>query len=114
MLVDNDLGLTARRPEAGANEIHFSLYHGEIILSAALQDESGAERGEIRNAGHVEEDIFGENGRKSRQNFFGAPALPLEVDDIGLHEDRAAVAEHGHGGRRKRQVGILLYFEAEA
>src|SRR6185369_2486350 len=38
----------------------------------------------------------------------------LEIDDVGLHEHRAAVAEHGHGRSREGQVGIFFHFQAEA
>ena len=67
VLVDDDLRLFAVGAEAGFDEVHFGLHHGEIVLRAALQDEARAERGEIRDAGDIEEDILRAARRRDRR-----------------------------------------------
>ena len=79
------------------DEVDLGLHRGQVILRPALQNEARTERGEVRNAGDVEEDILRQHIGQPGKNFFGAPALALEVHDVGLHEHRAAVAEDGHG-----------------
>ena len=58
--------------------------------------------------------FFGRTAGQSGEDLFAAPALALEVDDVGLHEHRAAVAEDRHSLRGKRDVGILLDLVAQS
>jgi hypothetical protein len=52
---------------------------------------------EVGNAGHVQKHVLGQNRCQASEDFFRAPALALEVHDVGLHEHSASVAEYGHG-----------------
>ena len=114
VLVDDDVGLDAFVAEARFDEIDLGLDGGEVVLRAALEDESVAERGQVRNLRDVQPDIFRQDVGEAGENFFRLPALALEIDDVGLHEDGAAVAEHGHGLGAEGQVGELGDVEAEA
>ena len=114
MLVDDDLRLLAGRAEAVADEIDFGLHDRQIVLRSALQHEARAQRREIGNAGNVQENVLRQHRRQAGENLFRPPALTLEVHDVGLHEHRAAVAEHRHGLRRECQIGVLLDAQAES
>ena len=54
------------------------------------------ERGEVRDLADVQPDVLRQHGGEPGHDLLGLPALPLEVDDVRLHEDGAAVAELGH------------------
>src|SRR5262249_55380264 len=69
---------------------------------------------EVRNAGDVEEDVLRKHVREAREDLFRAPALALEVHDVRLHEDRAAIAERGHRLGGEGDIGELLYLHAKA
>ena len=68
-------GCFSRRAEAAADEIDFGFYDGEIVLRAALQHEARAERGKVRNAGDVEENVLRAARRRVRPEF-PPPASP--------------------------------------
>ena len=70
VLVDDDLGHFAVGAEAGFDEIDFGFHHGHVVLRAALEDEARAERGEIGNAGDVEEDVLREHIGEAGKDFF--------------------------------------------
>ena len=106
--VDDDFRLLARGAEAVIDEVHFRFHHRHVVLRPALQHETRSQRREIGNAGHVQEHILGKHGCKACQDFLRPPALPLEVHDVRLHEDGAAVAENRHGLSRECQIGILF------
>ena len=114
VLVHDDFWLRASGAKAVADEIDLGLYDREIVLRSALQYESRTKRREIGNAGDVEEHILRQHRGQSGENLLRAPTLALKVDDIGLHEHRAAVAEHRHGLRREGEIGILRHVKAEA
>ena len=113
MLVHDDFRFFAGRAKTIANEIHFGLYDGEIILGPALQHKTGAQRCKIGNARNVEEDVLRQHGSEASKNFFRLPALALKIHDIRLHEDRAAIAKHGHSLRRESEVGKLVHIKPE-
>src|SRR5271165_3141549 len=92
MLVHDNLRLAAAGAEAGANEVHFRFHDSHIVLRAALQHEARPKRSQIGNAGHVQEHVLWQHGGKTCQDLFRAPALALEVHNVRLHEDRAAVS----------------------
>jgi len=43
---------------------------------------------------HIKEDIFRKDCGEARKYFFRAPALALEIHNVGLHEHCTTVAEH--------------------
>jgi len=114
MLVNDDFGLLACRAETAADEIHFRLHDSQIVLRAALQHEARAQRRQVRDARNVEEDILGQHGGETGENFLRLPALALEVHDVRLHEHRASVAKHRHGLRVKSEVRKILYLQPES
>src|SRR5438270_1153248 len=114
VFVHYDLRLFAIGSETGLDEINLGFDHGQVVLCAALEDEAAAERGQIRNTGYVEEDVLREHIGETCQNLFGPPALALEVDDVGLHEDRASIAKGRHGFGGEGDVGKLFHLHAKA
>src|SRR5580704_419793 len=114
MLVADDLRLLARGPETVADEIDLGFHDREVVLRSSLQNEAGAESGQVGNAGNIEEHVLGKDGGESGEDFFGTPALALEVHDVRLHEDSAAIAEDGHGLGVECKIGILVDVVAEA
>src|SRR5258708_24263853 len=78
VIMHDNLWLFAIGAEAGLDEIHLCLDHGEIILRAALKDETCTEGCEIRNSGNVEEDVFGKHIGESRKDLLRSPTLPLK------------------------------------
>ena len=113
VFVNDDFRLVPDAVEVRVNEVDFRLHRRQVLLRAALQDEARTQLGEVRNSGDVEEDVLRQNVRQSGEDLFAAPALPLEVHDVGLHEHRAAVAEDRHGVGRERDVGVLVHLVAE-
>src|SRR5262249_5108748 len=99
--------------EVRLHEIDFGLHRRKVLLRAALQDESLAQLCQIGNAGYVQEDVLGQNCRESSQNFLSRPTLALEVDDVRLHEDRAAIPKDGHLISRKGDVGVFVNLDSE-
>src|SRR5262249_10643154 len=79
-----------------------------------LQNKARAKCSQVGNTGYVKKDILRQHRRQARKNFFRLPTLPLEIDDIRLHKNRAAVAKNRHGLRRKRQIGKLIYIQAKS
>ena len=108
MLVNDDFGPLARGPETRVDEVHLGFHNSEVILRAALQDEARTEIGQVRDAGDIEENVLREDRGEPGKDLLGAPALALEVDDVGLHEDSAAVAEYRHRLSPEGLVGELL------
>ena len=51
--------------------------------------------------------------REAGQDLVGRPPLPLEIHNVGLHEDRAAITKFGHGLGREGDVGEILHLKAE-
>ena len=51
--------------------------------------------------------FFGSTAARPARISSGAPALPLEVDDVRLHEDGAAVAEDRHRLGGEGHIGEL-------
>ena len=77
-------GRPSSRTEAGADEVYFGFDHRHIVLRPALQNETGTKRSQVRNAGHVEENIFwqnrgqpGEDGEGGRGAMNRRPARGL-------------------------------------
>src|SRR5215472_4301480 len=96
-----------------ADEIDLGLYCSKVLLRAALQNEARAQLGQVRNSRNIQKDVLRQDCRQSGENLFAAPALALEVHDVGLHEHRAAISEDRHGAGGKCYVGILLDLVAE-
>ena len=113
MLVHDDFRLSAGSTETVPDKIDLGLHDREIILRPALQHKARAQRRKIGNAGDVQEDILGKYRGEAGENFFGLPPLPLEIDDIRLHEHSAAIAKNGHGLRGEGQIGELIDIEPE-
>src|SRR4029077_12455439 len=57
----------------------------------------------------VQEHVLGKHRRETRQDFLSPPALTLEIHDVRLHENRAAVPENWHGLSGERQIGVLFH-----
>jgi hypothetical protein len=87
--------------------------NGYFLQAAALQHEAPAQPGHVRHSRHVQEDIFGKNGR----------AMPARISS-GLQPRRwkftmsncrncAAVAELRHSLGLKRRIGKVLYRDPE-
>ena len=111
--MDDDLRFLAGRPETVVNEIHFGLYHRHIVLSATLQNETRAQRCEIRNTGHVQEHILGKDRGQTRKDLLRPPTLALEIHDVRLHEDSTTVTEHRHRLSGECQIGVLLHAQSK-
>ena len=93
MLVHDDVGLHVLAFEARLDEIHLGLDGRQVVLRAALQQETPADGREVRNLRNVEPDILGQHVAETGHDLFRLPALTLEVHNVALHEYRAAVAE---------------------
>ena len=104
----DDFRLLAGSTEAVADEIDLGLHHGKIVLGSPLQNKPRTQRGEIGDAGDIQEDVLRKHGGEAREDLFGLPPLALEVHDIGLHKNGAAITEDGHGLRGKGQVSELI------
>src|SRR5437879_733611 len=114
VLMHDDLRLFAVGSEAGLDEVDLRFDHSEIVLCAALENKAATESGQIWNTRYVEEDVLRENVGEPCENLLGSPALALEVDDIGLHEDCASIAEGGHRFCGEGDVGKLFDLHSEA
>ena len=108
VFVHDDFRLDLRSAEIRPDEVHFGFHRRQVVLRPALQNEPRAELRQIRNTRDVQEDVLGENRRQTGQDFLWRPSLPLEVDDVRLHEDGAAVPEHRHRGGRERALREFL------
>ncbi len=109
MLVDDDFGRTFLALEARFDEIDLRLHGGQVVLRAALQQEARADGGEVRDLRNVQPDVLRQHVAQAGHDLFRLPALALEVDDVGLHEHRAAVAEDWEALGGEGDVGILLH-----
>ena len=58
---------------------------------------------------NVEPDVLGQHVAQAGHDLFGFPALALEVDDVGLHEDRAAITETREAFGAECGVGVLFH-----
>src|SRR5277367_1125138 len=112
--MNNNFRLFPIGAEARFDEIHFGLNDRKIILRPALKNKARTESSEIWDTGDVKKDILWKNIGESRQNFLRTPSLALEVDDVGLHEDCASVAEGWHGFGREGDIRKLLNLHSEA
>ena len=111
--MDLDTGRRVTSAEPRLDEVHLRLDCGQVVLGPPLEHEVAPEAREVGHLGHVEPDVLGQHGGQAGHDLLGPPALALEVDDVGLHEDRAPVAEarHAAGGERRRRV--LAHGQAE-
>src|ERR1700746_3074033 len=114
MFVHNDFRLFAGSAKTIADKIDFGLHHGKIVLRSPLQNETCAQRRKVGNASDVQEHVLWEHRSEAGKNFLRLPPLALEIHNIGLHEDGAAIAKYRHRLRGKGQVRVLIYVEAEA
>src|SRR5262249_45169860 len=114
VFVHGDARLNVFAFESRFDEIHLRLDGGEVMLRAALQNEVRAERRDVRNLRDVEPDVFRQHGGEARHDLFRLPSLALEIDDVRLHEDRAAVAEGRHRLRAESDVGVIFDLHPEA
>ena len=112
VLVDDDLGFRLIAAEVRFHEVDFSFHRREILLRAALQDEALAELCQIGNAGNVQKDVLRQHRCEAGEDLLGRPSLPLEVDDVRLHEDSAAVAEDRHLVGGECNIRVLVYLDA--
>ena len=67
VLVDDDFGRLAGSVETRADEIHLRLDGCKVVLSATLEDEPGAQFGEVRNLRDVKPDILRQHRRQTGQ-----------------------------------------------
>ena len=65
----------------------------QVVLRAALQNELAPERRHARNADNVLPNVFREYLGETCQQLVFAETFLLEVDAVGIEEDRAAVTE---------------------
>src|SRR5215813_1141216 len=100
--------------ESRFDEIHLRLDGCQVMLRAALQNEVRAERRDVRDLRDVEPDVLGQHRRQPGHNLFRLPALPLKVNDVRLHKDRAAVAEGRHRLRAECDVGVIFDLHPKA
>src|SRR5258708_4370931 len=107
VLVDDDVGLDLLTLEAALDEIDLALHGGQIVLRAALEQEAGADGGEVGDLRDVQPDVLGQHVAQAGHDLFRLPALALEIDDIALHEHGAAVAEAGEAAGGKRRIRVL-------
>src|SRR5690606_13081981 len=112
--VDDDLGLAALGLEALLDEVDLGLDGGEVVLGAALEHELAAELGEVGDLADIQPDVLRQHVGQAGHDLLGGPALALEVDDVGLHEHGAAVAEVRHRLGAEGPLGVLLDVDAEA
>ena len=112
--MNDDFGFSVGSPEAVLNEIYFRFHHRHVVLRSALQHEARTQSREIGNAGNIEKHILWQHSRQPGENLFRAPSLTLEIHDIRLHEDRAAIAEYRHGLSRESQIGILFHAQTKS
>ena len=73
-----------------------------------------ADGGEIRNLRNVQPDVLGQHVAEAGHDLFGLPALALEVHDVALHEDGAAIAKAGEALGAEGDVGVLFHLDVEA
>src|SRR5262249_18576958 len=108
MFVHHNLWTFPGSTKTCIDKVDLGFDDGQVVLRPALQNKSRSEIGEIRNARDVEENILRQNGGEPGKNFFRAPTLSLEVDDVGLHKNSAAISENGHALSRERSLCELL------
>ncbi len=111
--MDDDVRLLGHPAESAGDEIHLALNRREVVLRTALQDERLAELGQVGNLRDVEPDVLGQDVAQPGHDLARRPALPLEIDDVRLHEHRAAVAEARHRLGAEGDVRELLNLETK-
>src|ERR1700736_1764953 len=94
--MDDHFSLSLFAAEMRFHEIDFGFHGSKVFLCAALEDETFAQLCQIGNAGDIEEDVLRQHSREAGKDFSCGPALPLEVDDVRLHEHRATITEDRH------------------
>ena len=114
VLVHDDVGLDFLALEARLDEVHLRLDGGQVVLRAALENELAADGRQVGNLRDVEPDVLRQHVAQAGHDLFRLPALALEVDDVGLHEHGAAVAELRVALGVEGDVGELFDLEAEA
>ncbi len=113
ILVDDHVGPRVLSLESRLDEIHLRLHRRQVVLRPALEQEPRPDGRQVRNLRNVEPDILRQHVAQARHDLFGLPALALEIDDVRLHEHRAAVAERREALRAEGHVGELLHRIAE-
>ncbi len=108
MLVNNDVGLGFLALKARLDEIDLGFDGGEVVLGATLEEEAAADGGEIGDLRDVEPNVLGQHVAETSHDLFGLPALTLEVNDVGLHEDRTAVAELREALCAEGPIGVIF------
>src|SRR5262249_29221787 len=62
---------------------------------------------------NVEPDILGQNSSQPSHNLFRFPSLSLKVDNVRLHENRAAITESRHASSTESPFGVFFDRHAE-
>ena len=97
-----------------ADEIHLRLDDSEISLRPALKNETPAQGCDVGDARHVQKDVLGKHRGQSGEDLFRSPTLTLEIDDVRLKEDRAAIAELRHSPWREMRSRQTPQWECRA
>src|SRR5208283_128234 len=108
MLVHDDVRLHVLALEARLDEIHLCFHRSEVVLRAALQQETAADGGEVGNLRNVQPDILGQHVAQAGHDLFRLPSLALEIDNVGLHEYGATVTERRESLGAEGRVRIVL------
>ena len=113
MLVHDDLGFMVNAVEVRTDKVDLGLHRSQVFLCSSLQDETRSEFCKVGDSGDIEKNVFRQDVCQPGEYLFAAPALPLEIDNVGLHEHRAAVAEDRHGVGGESDIGVLLHLVTE-
>ena len=108
--VDVDL----RVRHASFDEVVLGLDHGEVVVCPSLEEEGLAEAGQVRLLDDVEPDVLGQGQGEAGHDLRRLPAELLEVRDVLLQEDGAAVVKSRRPLGAERDVGPLADVIAEA
>ena len=100
--------------DAGGDEIALGLDHRQVVVRAALQQERSSEAAQVRLLDHVQPDVLGQDLCQACHDLVRLPAQLLEVRDVLLQEDGAAVVEGGGPLGPKGQLRELGDVEPEA
>src|SRR5450432_3201011 len=108
MFVDDYVGLDVLALETRFDEVDLGLNRSQVVLCSTLQQETRADGREVGDLRNVQPDILGKHIAEAGHDLFGLPSLTLEVDDIALHEDGAAVSEGREAFRGESSVGVVF------
>ncbi len=114
VLVHDNLRHFALGAEARLDEIHFRLHHRQVVLGTALQNKARTQRSQVGDTGDVEKNVLWQHIGESGENLFRPPALALEIHNVRLHEDGAAIAKGGHRFGREGDIRKFFDLLAEA